>query len=174
MEPPLITYDKYSANYTFVAEFNTTPFPREEMFTFYLNIAENALAKVFLNDTLILEAPEQSCMGDFDRFPNGTFDGTSCCARKYNHSRPMSGGVPFHFRIQYIQRQPAHNGPCIRLAREAVVYDRADPTRKGLALDSIDREARAIQQLKNSPFFFNTLISEEFISANYSSFSYFP
>ncbi|MFM7857785.1 MAG: hypothetical protein ACKO96_39160, partial [Flammeovirgaceae bacterium] len=78
MEPPLITYDKYSANYTFVAEFNTTPFPREEMFTFYLNIAENALAKVFLNDTLILEAPEQSCMGDFDRFPNGTFDGTSC------------------------------------------------------------------------------------------------
>jgi len=56
----------------------------------------------------------------------------------------------------------------------STITHRADPTRKGLALDSIDREARAIQQLKNSPFFFNTLISEEFISANYSSFSYFP
>ena len=37
-------YDKYSVNYTFVAEFNTTAFPKEENFTFYINIAENALA----------------------------------------------------------------------------------------------------------------------------------
>lgn len=29
-------------NYTFIAEFNTSAYPKEELFTFNLNIAENA------------------------------------------------------------------------------------------------------------------------------------
>jgi len=61
-EQPLKHFDKYSVNYTFVAEFGTTPFPLEENFTFFLNIAENAIANVYLNDTLILSAPLQSVL----------------------------------------------------------------------------------------------------------------
>jgi hypothetical protein len=41
-EQPLKHYDKYSMNYTFIAEFNTSAYPKEELFTFNLNIAENA------------------------------------------------------------------------------------------------------------------------------------
>jgi len=44
-------------NYTFVAEFNTSAYPLEENFTFYLNIAENALASLYLNDTLLISTP---------------------------------------------------------------------------------------------------------------------
>ena len=43
-EQPMKRYDKYAVNYTFVAEFNTTAFPLEEQFTFFVNIAENSLA----------------------------------------------------------------------------------------------------------------------------------
>jgi hypothetical protein len=101
---------------------------------------------VFLNDTLIFDTPLQDCIAAFDTNENGEFDGTSCCAEKYSHTRLMSGNLPYHFRIQYIQRQPAHNGPCIRLTREVLLPDdNTDPTRLGLSLDSIDKEARAIQ-----------------------------
>jgi hypothetical protein len=55
-EHPMFYFDKFSANYTFIAEFDTQVEPYESNFTFYLNIAENALAKVYLNDTLIIDA----------------------------------------------------------------------------------------------------------------------
>ena len=47
-------YNMISLNFTFVATFDQiTRWPREELVTFKFNIAENALAKVYLNSTLI-------------------------------------------------------------------------------------------------------------------------
>jgi hypothetical protein len=57
-------------------------------------------------------------------------------------------------------------------AREAT--DLNDPSTVFLARDSMDRDALAIQQLENSPFFFNAKITDEFVSANFSSFEYLP
>ena len=175
-EHPMKYHDKFSVNYTFVAEFDTPVEPMESDFTFTLNIAENSLARVYLNDTLILETPYQVCVGDYlhEHTPDARV--TSCCTQTYSHTRPMWGDHPFHFRIEYVQRAPAHAGPCLMLAREAtrVIDEDTGETEVVLALDSIDNEARAIVQLDNSPFFFNTEITDNFVSGNYTTFHYLP
>ena len=93
-------YNMISLNFTFVATFDQLPRqPEGELVTFKLNIAENSLAKVYLNSTLIFNTGIQRCDGDY------SIDNISCCRVGYTYSRLMSGGIPFHFEINYIQRQ---------------------------------------------------------------------
>ena len=86
-----------SLNFTFVATFDKiTQWPSEELVTFRFNIAENALAKVYLNSTMIFNTGIQKCDGDY------SLSGISCCRVGYTYSKMMSGGIPFHFEINYI------------------------------------------------------------------------
>jgi hypothetical protein len=41
-------------------------------------------------------------------------------------------------------------------------------------IDSIDKNARAIQQLSDGPFMFTTVMSIEFVSAYFTTFTYLP
>ena len=90
-EHPMKYYDKFSANYTFIAEFDTPEAPNESKFTFTLNVAENSLARVYLNDTLIIETPYQVCVDDYVQEHTIVGRMTSCCAQTYSHTRPMWG-----------------------------------------------------------------------------------
>lgn len=103
-DDPIRYWDKYAANYTFIAEFNDGVFwPDQQNYTFQIRIAEYAYAFVYLNDSLILEVPYQHC---HDQYYKGTkevwsdvtnstekseTDYSSCCAQSYSHTREISG-----------------------------------------------------------------------------------